>query len=203
MGELFKKIKLNALVTAAIYAALGLVLLFWPGLSADIFCMALGLVLIACGLVDAVIFLRSRDGSLYAGFHLVMGIILAVMGVYLMTQPQLVVQVVPRIVGLLLGIHAIGDFGDAITLRRSGSRRWITALVLGLLTLALGAVLIYDPFDAFATVVRVIGAFLLYDGLSDLWITLCVSRAVRQAAKDAENTKKAVDVEFTDVKDQP
>ena len=41
---------------------------------------------------------------------------------------------------------------------------------MGVLTAALGAVLIYNPFKVVNTVVRLIGIFLIYDGLSDMWI---------------------------------
>ena len=75
-------------------------------------------------------------------------------------------------------------------------------LVLGLVTLVLGVVLVICPFQAFTTVVRLLGAFLLYDGLSDLWITGQVGKAVRQTEKAANAEKNAVDVEYRDVKDE-
>ena len=50
--------------------------------------------------------------------------------------------------------------------------------------------------------VRLLGAFLLYDGISDLWITGQVSKAVRQAEKDSNAKRDAVDVEYRDVKDE-
>ena len=45
MSDILKRIKTNSLITAVIYAALGLVLLVWPGLSASIICTAIGVVL--------------------------------------------------------------------------------------------------------------------------------------------------------------
>ena len=74
--------------------------------------------------------------------------------------------------------------------------------MLGLVTLVLGVVLVICPFQAFTTVVRLLGAFLLYDGLSDLWITGQVGKAVRQTEKAANAEKNAVDVEYRDVKDE-
>lgn len=196
MSDFLKRIKTNSLVTAVVYAVLGLVLLFWPGLSASIFCAALGLVLLLCGAVDILTFLANRDGSLYSSFHLIVGIVLAVLGVYVMTRPSLVTVVIPRIVGLLICIHGISDIGDAATLRRGGYGRWSTALILGVLTLVLGAVLVVRPFSAFSTVVRVIGCFLLYDGISDLWIASRVGKVLRQAKSDAEAQASAIDVDF-------
>ncbi|MCI2058925.1 MAG: DUF308 domain-containing protein [Oscillibacter sp.] len=201
MNSFLKKIKTNSLITAALYTVLGVVLLAWPGLSADIFCTVLGAVLVACGVVDILLFLTHRDGSLYSGGCLVLGVILAVVGIYIIVRPALVQLAIPVVVGVLICVHGFVDVGNAVTLRRSGYPRWGTALVLGLLTLALGAVLIFRPFSAFQSAVRVIGVFLLYDGISDIWIVSRVSKTLRQAAKDAGAESGAVDVDYTDTKD--
>lgn len=198
MSDLLKKIKTNSLATAILYAVLGVVLLVWPGVTAKLFCTVLGLVLVVCGIVDIITFLTHRDGTLYAGSRLVLGVILAVLGIYIMSQPSLVSVVIPRIIGILICVHGVGDIGDAITLQRNGYARWGAALALGIITLALGALLVYDPFDAFNTVVRIIGAFLLYDGISDVWIVSRVSSTLKQAAKDAKAAANAVDVDFTE-----
>lgn len=200
MNDLLKRIKTNALLSAALYAVLGLVLLIRPELSATVLCTALGLILVVCGLIDIAVFLRNRDGSLYAAAHLVAGIALAAVGLWLMSRPTLISVVIPRIIGVLICIHGAGDLGDALTLRKNGSSRWAAALLLGLVTLGLGTVLVCDPFETFTTVVRIIGLFLFYDGVSDIWITAQVSKAVRQAEKDANAVRDAVDVEFRDTK---
>ena len=106
---------------------------------------------------------------------------------------------VPRVIGLLICVHGVGDVGDALTLRRAGHPRWTAALALGLVTLVLGAVLVFYSFSVLSTIVRIIGFFLLYDGASDIWISAQVSRAVKQAERDAQAQAGAVDAEFTDL----
>ncbi|MEG1988433.1 MAG: DUF308 domain-containing protein [Oscillibacter sp.] len=206
MRNLLKRIKTNSILTAIIYTLLGLVLLVWPALSANVLCTALGLTLVLCGAVDVVIFLFNRDGSLYAGFHLVFGIILIAVGLWLTASPALIAVLIPRILGILICIHGVSDVGHAITLQRGGDGRWGLALALGLVTLALGGVLVFNPFQAFTTVVRVIGAFLVYDGLSDIWIAARVSKVVKQTAEKQSaqqpDPAAAVDVEFHDAEDK-
>ena len=100
-----------------------------------------------------------------------------------------------------MGVCGLGDLGDANTLRKADSPRWTAALLLALVTLVLGIILVVCPFQAFTTVVRLLGAFLLYDGISDLWITGQVGKAIRQAEKNASAEQNAVDVEYRDVKE--
>lgn len=198
MSTFFKKIKTNSLVNAVIYAVLGLVLILWPVTSASMLCLALGAVLLICGIIDVILFLTHRDGSLYSGGMLVLGIILAALGVWIIASPQLVAVLVPRVIGILICIHGAGDIGDAVTLHRVNYPRWTAALILGLVTLALGAVLVFYSFTVLTTIVRIIGFFLLYDGVSDIWITGQVNKSVKQAEKGTEAQANAVDVDFTD-----
>ena len=88
-----------------------------------------------------------------------------------------------------------------MTLRKNDSSRWTAALLLAVITLVLGVILVICPFQAFTTVVRLLGAFLLYDGISDLWITGQVGKAIRQAETNSNAEQNAVDVEYRDVKE--
>ena len=132
----------------------------------------------------------------------VMGIILAVVGGWLLLRPTLIAVIIPRIIGVLICFHGFGDFGDAITLRKNKSPRAMAALILGIITILLGAVLVVNPFSAFTTVVRIIGLVLIYDGVSDLWITSQVSYAIKLAEKELPH--EIVDVDYEEVpKDEP
>ena len=61
--------------------------------------------------------------------------------------------------------------------------------------MAFGGVLIFNPFEAVEMVVRMIGIFLIYDGLSDIWILSRVSKVKR-------NKEKIIDAKFVDIEDE-
>lgn len=203
MTNFLKKIKANALVSAILYTILGAVLLLWPATSAQVVTLALGLVLVLCGLGNILDFLLHRDGSLYSRMHLIAGVILAVIGLWLMTQPDLLTVVVPRIMGILICIHGAGDIRSAFVLKRNASSHWGVTLLLAAITFALGAMLVLNPFSAFTTVVRIIGLCLLYDGISDIWIAAQIHQATKlPPAKKSDSTDPTtdfVDVSFEDV----
>ena len=198
MKNFLKKVKANALVSAIFYTILGFVLLIWPGTSATVLTTALGLVLVLCGLGNILDFLLHRDGSLYSRLHLIAGVILAVIGLWLTTQPNLLTVVVPRIMGILICIHGAGDIRSAFVLKKNHSRRWGVTLLLAAGTVALGALLVVNPFSAFATVVRIIGLCLLYDGISDIWIALQVHQS-KKLPPVMDEPPAEVPTEFTDV----
>ena len=202
MTNFLKRIKANALFSAALYTLLGLVLLLWPERSTSVLCTMLGLVLVLCGISDILKFLSHRDGTLYAAVHLVVGIILCAVGIWLMAQPTLIAVMIPRVIGALICIHGFNNLSGAFTLRKNRSSRWTAALLLAVVTLVLGVILVLSPFEAFTTVVRVIGLFLMYDGISDIWISAQIRKSAKQMGKASNAQRNAIDVEYRDTRDE-
>lgn len=194
MEGLLKKIKTNVVVSSALCVILGLVLVFRPGLSMRIVCTAVGVVLIVSGIMRMIVHFTARDGSLYSQANLFFGIVLAVVGVWIVMKPDKVMAIIPIIVGIVIAIHGLHNLQQAAELWRDKYDRWWVALILGVLTVGFGVLLVCRPFAAIDTVVMMIGFFLIYDGLSNVWI---VSRIYRNA-KMMKQEMEAVDIEIVD-----
>ena len=61
-------------------------------------------------------------------------------------------------------------------LRRYRYPRWVAALVLAIAIMVLGVVLVLNPFGALVMTVRVLGAVILVDGLTGLWVSLILKK---------------------------
>ena len=157
MESLLKKIKTNVVVSSALCVILGLVLVFRPGLSMRIVCTAVGVVLIVSGVMRMIDYFTAKDGSLYSQANLIFGIILAVVGVWIVIRPDKVIAIIPIIVGIVIAIHGLHNLQQALELWRDKYDRWWTALILGVLTVGFGVLLICRPFAAIDTVVMLIG----------------------------------------------
>lgn len=192
MESLLKKIKTNAVISSVLCVILGLVLVLWPGMSMRIVCTAVGVVLILSGVMRMIAYFTARDGSLFSQANLIFGIVLAVVGVWIVMKPDKVMAVIPIIVGIVIVIHGLQNLQQAFGLLRDKYEKWWVALLLGVFTVGFGALLICRPFAAIDTVVMLIGCFLIYDGFSNVWI---VSR-VYKTAKMFRQEMSAVDVEI-------
>lgn len=196
MGNLLKRLKTNIMISALLCVALGIVLVVWPDLSIQIVCIAVGAALLIGGGVRLAVFFAQRDGSMYAQMNLIMGIVLAVVGVWILMKPDKVLAIIPIIVGIVIVLHGINDLQQAVTLHKGQYDKWWVALILGLLTVGFGILLICRPFAALDAVVMLIGTFLIYDGLSDIWIVSRVYRTAKAMKQEAE----ALDVEAEEIK---
>ena len=195
MGNVLKKLKKNIVISAVLCIVLGIVLVVWPDMSMQIACAAIGGVLLVGGVVRLVEYFVLRDGSMYAQINLIMGIVLAVVGVWIVLKPDKVLAIIPIIIGIVIVLHGLNNLQQAITLCKEKYDKWWVALILGLLTVGFGVLLICRPFAALDTVVMLIGIFLIYDGLSDIWIVSRIYRTAKELKQEAE----ALDVEAEEV----
>lgn len=183
-----KSLKVNYSLSAVICVILGIVLLVWPGQSTQVVCMVLGIVLGGFGLIQIILYLATKEKTMVSHSMMMLGVVLAVIGGWIVLKPETIIKAVPMIVGILIVIHGFHNAVQAIDLKKMQYDNWWVALLLSLLTVALGVVLICNPFTIVDTVVRIIGAFLVYDGLSDMWI-------LSQVFKTKKNREKIIDTD--------
>lgn len=190
MKEFLKGIKVNYTASALACVILGLVLLIWPGTTTQIVCMLLGIVLFVYGVIQILLYLMNRERSIISQGMMLLGIIVAVIGIWILLKPEMIIMAVPVIIGILIAMHGLHNVIQAISLKRDGYENWWVACLMGVLTVLLGGVLIYNPFTVIDTIVRLIGIFLIYDGLSDMWI-------ISRVFKVKKEKDRVVDVEGT------
>ena len=99
-------------------------------------------------------------------------------------KPEFVIRLIPVIVGIIIILHGIYDLQQAVYLCRAKYSFWWLALLFAVLTVAFGGVLIWNPFEAMNIAVKFIGVFLVFDGVSDLWI-FSRARRVTKIIRDA------------------
>ncbi len=186
MERILKKIKTNVIVSALICVGLGVILVVWPGLSVQVVCMAIGGVLVLNGLSRLLNFILNRDGSIFSQMNLVMGIIITVIGGWILLQPGTIIAMIPILVGIIIVIHGINNLQQAVSLCQNRYDKWWIALLLGIVTIGFGVLLVFNPFAAVDTLIRFIGLFMIYDGASDIWIMSRVSRNVKQARQEMD-----------------
>lgn len=184
--KLLKKLKTNVVISAVLCILLGIVLVVWPDLSMQIVCTAIGAVLLIGGGIRLAVYFTMRDGSLYAQLNLIMGIILAVVGIWILLQPDKVLAIIPIIVGIVIVLHGVNNLQQTMTLYKEKYEKWWVALILGILTVGFGVLLICRPFEALETAVMLIGIFLIYDGISDIWIVSRIYRVAKALKQEAE-----------------
>ena len=189
--ETLKKMKVNYIVEAIVMIAIGAVLIFWTEASLVIMARALAILLVLAGVIFVISYFIHKDKSLVMSGGFAMGIIIAAIGVWIFLKPDAFTDFIPKLFGVFILISGLMNLGQTISLVSYKYSLWWLSLVLAIGTIIMGAFLLFNPKDAKEIAVTIIGIFLVYDGLTNLWT---VSR-VSKYAKRVKQEMNAVDVE--------
>ena len=183
MKAFLRNMKISFILAAVLYLVLGLFLLLWPGTSITVICYLFGGVLFLYGLVSVLtFFLRdSRQGNFV--LELFLGIVAAAIGLLFLVRPAVAASILPVIVGLFVVVDGLLNLKRAIELHGLLYPRWGIALALSLCSIVLGLLVVFRPFLAAEALAMLIGAVLIFEGLSDLWTIFKVSRWTKEYRK--------------------
>ncbi len=198
MYRFFKTLKANYLISAVLCVLFGITLVAWPDISSKLVCIGFGCVLALTGAANLITFFVRRDGSLLSQINMVAGIVLLVLGGWIIFDPGVLIRIIPVVIGAIIAVHGGHNVLQAAELYKEKYDKWWVALLLGIVTIGFGALLIYNPFEAVSTMIVLIGIMLIYDGISDIWIISRVSKTVRTVAE----TMEALEVEAVEVPDK-
>lgn len=189
-----KSIKWNYIFESLIMVVIGAVLIIWPQGSLEIMAKALAILLLLAGVVLVASYIAHKERSLVMSGGLALGIIVAALGVFIFVNPSPFIDFIPRLFGVFIIASGITNLTQTISLLRMQYGMWWLSLSFALLTIILGGILLFNPTMAENLLVTIIGGFLAFDGLTNLWTASRISkfsRVARQAYKDAN----AIDVE--------
>lgn len=157
-----------ALTIAIIHLIFGVILVVWPDTSMLTICRvaACMLVLIGVGFCAAYF---AQDRYLAAeGHRLTVGLIGLVIGVFILLRPEIVVDITPFLIGLLLVFDSADRIQNALDLYRLSIPRWKLSLIAGVITLTFGVTLMNRPFESAVLLTRFIGLSLIIDAAAML-----------------------------------
>lgn len=193
----WKSIKVNILSSAILCIILGIVLVAYPNTSLTLVCRAVGVIVLVTGLSFVLSYLRVGKKFWYGKIELVFGSIFAILGGFIVLYPLGILSIVPLVFGILLIYHGIANVRQAFELHQYKDKSWWLPVLIAATTIVLGIVIMRNPFGTIETLMRIIGACLIYDGLMN---TMLVGRFVKsirnfrklEEAAEAENVEDAL-----------
>ena len=176
MRNMFEKLVGGGRLVSIVMALFGLILLLWPGHTLELAARIIGVGLLVAGLISCIAWVRRRHSVRGRAMNLAEGIVGVAAGLFVLLAPRFIVSILPVTVGLLIAVNGVVNLAQALELRRAAYGGWKAPLVMAVLTILLGGVIVMNPFSIAATTVAVIGAVLVYNGVSNLWISAKYNR---------------------------
>lgn len=184
------------------FLVLGVLLLVMPQTSLLWICYAFGAVVLVTGIVCLIQYARVRGSGFAAPFLLVGGVITAALGLFTLAQPQTVASFLPVVFGLFILVEGCSRIGAALDLARRKADKWWLLLLLSLLSIALGLLLLFDPFEAAVSAVMLCGVLLIVEGALSLACALYAAMELRALDRMADAAMTATLQALGDLADE-
>ncbi len=169
--SMLKGIRSSFGVSAALFIVLGLVMFIWPMAMGNILCLLGGLMLIGVGLWKMAGYFRKKEYGVPQRCSFAIGALEAVLGVILMSQPQLVINLVPYLLGVIVLVDSLFKLQLAYSLKKTGFSEWWHYLIMGAVCACAAALMI----NISLLMSVLLSVTLIVNGAVDLWIALYLS----------------------------
>ena len=174
-------------ISSVAFILVGLALLLWPETSLRVVCGLFGLVILMKGVGSIYSFLKAEVRGFFSYFGWLFGAAAVALGIFLLIRPQTVVSILPILVGLFVIMDGVMRVQSAFELWAAGYDRWWSLLILALVSVVLGAVMLWNPFGTVELLVMAIGVILMVEGALNLvgyiWAAIQL-KGLKKAAQD-------------------
>lgn len=190
---MFKEMKWSMLLSAALYVVLGLVLVIFPATTARTICYMIAGIAIVVGLVNLVVYFTRNITRNYYRNDFVTGLLMLVLGIFVIYKADLVIALVPFIIGLCIIVSGLFKLQGALDVQRMGGNS-VVILGLSIVNVVIGILMVINPFESALLLYRLLGVGLLFSGLTDLASTLYLSGKMHSYMKKMDEAEDAIKV---------
>lgn len=203
---MLKEVKWSNILISIIYIVIGILLIAFPKVSGDVITSIIGIGFLALGAVAVINYFLIPVKDAFYRNDFVYGVIAIVFGLIIITKQNLIADLIPVILGLVITASGVRKVQQAIVAKRINYSQSAFYFVMGIISIILGVVIMFwlSGQTAKNIVFIVIGAGLVYDGVSDLIATLFLANKFSNFMKTFKNEEEdnVIDVTAEDHKDE-
>ena len=190
MKDFLKRIRADYLFSSLLLIALGVIFIIYNDGVLDILGSVFAIILLVIGVIYICSFFLNL---LTNGFSVVLGIIVLAIGIWFLINPNIIVSLIPILLGIVLLFHGIRGLIESLSAKKYGFGSWTIGIILEIISIVFGILCIVDAFGMMEKATIVVGIILIYNGFSNMWIASRVSKY--EKVYNANNT---IDVDFID-----
>lgn len=160
MQKILKKSGWISILISAIFALLGIILIWKPEETIKVISYILGGIFIVIGIARVIGYIYARGKSDFYNFDIIFGILAIILGIVTIIYSNMIATFLNLIVGVWIIYSALVRLNLSIKLKNKvNNRAWIYTLVLAIIMLVCG---LYVIFNSTAILAAIGIAFLVY-----------------------------------------
>ena len=185
--------KIGYIVMSVLFCLAGIFFIMRPDVSASAIGIGAGTVLIIFGLVKLVGYFSKDLYRLAFQYDLEFGILLLILGVIVLLKPRNLMTFICVVLGISILLDGLFKIHIALDSREFGIQSWGLILAAAVITVLLGAVLVFDAVKGAGILTVLLGISLLSEGILNLCTVIATVLIVKNQKPDV------VEVEYYEV----
>lgn len=169
-----KKDKLVVFLVSLVLLIFGITLIIWPEAALNAVAKGLSVVSICIGIVLLLSYLLKRELRALCQWKLMLGVILILIGMFLLPKLGIVLSIVPFVLGVLVICSGIAKLLHGLGYRKLGYPSWWVTVLIAVGAIILGGIAVVNPFKTVKLAVRVIGVILVLDNFANVFDTVYI-----------------------------
>lgn len=172
--ETLKRMRAHVTFGAMATILMGVLFVVWADSIIKAFAWIVGVILV---LIGAAQFLGKLFGDTGRSGGMLIGGLIAVIGMWVILHQETAAGIVPMLIGVVLVVHGIQGISLAFAGRAAKMPGWWGGLAIGILDIVLGFVCIVCAFRLVTLALQIMGAMMIYDGITSCLLVHRVNRA--------------------------
>lgn len=179
MGKKISDFLKSEIISSMFYLVFGLCLILIPEQTIHMICkVVFGVVMIGAGIYHIWIYAGEKEKATI--LDLFTGVIVFVLGGFLFFTPQIIVKILPYLLGAFVLVDNIWMLKGSRKLKKLGNPNWKPLLIGSAGFAVLGIIVMVYPFGKITDTVFFAGCVMLADGLCDLVFLYLLKSGVKK-----------------------
>jgi len=167
MYNLIKTSYKMSMIYSIVFILIGLLLFLDPAGFVELISYMIGMLLLIIGTNNVLNYSRNRDLAVNKTL-LVVGVILFIIGIFLIVKPTFIGKIVPSIIGVCLIIKAIEKLMYLSYISDKNSEQYMISLISGIIIMIAGIFLLFNPLSGTLIVTQIIGVIIVIYSVMDI-----------------------------------
>ena len=176
--------KAGYILMSALFSAAGVFMILKPEISTEIICIAAGILLIIFGIIKIIGYFSKDLYRLAFQFDLSLGLMLAVLGVIILRNPDQAMSFLCLMLGIATMADGLFKLQSALDARRFGLKSWPLILTLAVGAGVVGALLMLRPMQSARALTVLLGIGMMLEGVLNLCVALFGIKIIRHQRVD-------------------
>ena len=167
--ERIKSVRNHMIIASILLLLIGVAFIVWPDEAARILARATAIAIIGVGVFEMILFFIGKHKGIVDIPAIISGVLLIALGVYLLIQPDTMLNFFNIIFGIIILIIGLDHLFQAIFIIRHVRSLWWITLIVGVAAIGLGVLILVNPFSAVRTAMIIVGITMVIEAIGGFW----------------------------------